>query len=90
MFVLIFFSAGGILEAINQIQRWQGVHGHNWDDLFLEEPYCYTGKSIKDDSHALGHLRRKLFADEESDYPEPNRPVKSIEHTIIIIDSDED
>jgi hypothetical protein len=35
-------------------------------------------------------LRRKLFADEEPDYPEPNRPVKSIEHTIIIIDSDED
>jgi hypothetical protein len=35
-------------------------------------------------------LRCKLFADEEPDYPEPNRPVKSIEHTIIIIDSDED
>jgi hypothetical protein len=61
-----------------------------WDDLFPEEPYCYTGKSIKDDSHALGRLRRKLFADEEPDYPEPNRLVKSIEHTIIIIDSDED
>jgi hypothetical protein len=61
-----------------------------WDDLFPEEPYRYTGKSIKDDSHALGRLRRKLFADEEPNHLEPDRPVKSIEHTIIIIDSDED
>jgi hypothetical protein len=68
-----------------------------WDDLFPKEPYRYTGKSIKDDSHALDHLKRNLFPIDrlkrnlfpiEPDRPQPDHPVKSIQ--LIIIDSDDD